>query len=131
MKTQLRVGNFIGSDLKADPQNFFTVLEVGDTMKVCDGAYSLKDIDERRMLTNFIDVSNFEGIPLSEDWLIKFGFTKEKQFWSFEGFKVWESETNGKTHFYHINSEIIIYFETVHKLQNVYFSITDEELLMK
>ncbi len=68
-------GNFIGMNLEEYPTNFFTSLEIGETMKVYDGLITLKGAAIKRVETSFMYVDDFEPIPLTEDWLKKFGFT--------------------------------------------------------
>ncbi len=67
---------------------------------------------------------NFEPIPLTEDWLLKFGF--ELKNW---GIKVWylkgfEIDQN----FYLKGIDWGVRFKYVHQLQNLYFALTNEEL---
>jgi hypothetical protein len=91
-------------------------------------------------------LKNYEPIPLTEEWLLKFGFGKE-----------WET-ASGVTHkiiheecFYHKLSDLVIFMRSeirdidypfvsiakrdvkiqyVHKLQNLYFTLTNTELTL-
>lgn len=80
------------------------------------------------------------GIPLTKDWLMKFGFkqityqTGEKTLcfqadtWNVtnyanEGFKFWISECDDCPYYKEIKH--------VHQLQNLYFALTDNELEIK
>ena len=73
-----------------------------------------------------------EPIPLTEEWLVKFGFKKEyDNYWShkksyFEIDKdnegLWINSVNGNE-YHHGNG-----FNHVHQLQNLYFALTGEEL---
>lgn len=72
-------------------------------------------------------------IPLTEEWLVKFGLTKRKYKhtykWSIYGIQLL-SECNGcfLTVFDIRLSDTI---ESVHRLQNLYFALTGEELTIK
>lgn len=90
----------------------------------------------------FQDVFNGEfdqdGIPLTEEWLLKFGFEKTGVFWFSK--KVWINELNIniKHRAYTIGSvngdEALFECENidyVHQLQNLYFALTGEELTIK
>ena len=79
-------------------------------------------------------VGYYNPIPLTEDWLIKFGF--ELNHWETENrdqktmcldgqsIEVWENSS-----FY--MSEIDLFIKSVHQLQNLYFALTGEELNIK
>lgn len=71
-----------------------------------------------------------EHIPLTEEWMVKFGFELEKEcLFNFKGFRVWVTDDeSGDIGFYHINSETLRYFGSVHQLQNYYFALTGKEL---
>jgi hypothetical protein len=73
-------------------------------------------------------------IPLTEEWLLKFGFVKKKGESGYSKGKLLiyfglttMSGVNGRTYF---NSWAILYKspEYVHQLQNLYFALTGEEL---
>jgi len=72
-------------------------------------------------------------IPLTEEWLINFGFkySKKHNEWMCEfGFKIWNSGTKKKPQFYHLNSELLINIEYVHQLQNLYHALIGNELIL-
>lgn len=73
-----------------------------------------------------------EPIPLTEEWLLKFGFNTDSDCWYY--YKDWSSKHDtfkvAKDEFnnffmvgYHSKS-----FKHVHQLQNLYFALTNEEL---
>lgn len=75
--------------------------------------------------------SPFTGIPLTEEWLLKFGFVLNDdggdmkgndRFWSRPGFLGSLSIPNLK------HSTTGLYIRHVHQLQNLYFALTGEEL---
>ena len=79
-------------------------------------------------------VHMFEPIPLTEEWLIKFGFEKKENKW----YKLIRFPTvrflNNKLNVYviiHSSSVVIAILDYVHQLQNLYFALTGEELTLK
>ena len=109
---ELRIGNFITSKTWKLP--FFDV-EPDDIWKVNDNP------------------THYEPIPITEEWLLKFGFEKcENEFWyeksifslnlfgtiSIQGRKLSEAT---------FNTEI----KHVHQLQNLFYCLCGEELTIK
>lgn len=68
-------------------------------------------------------------IPLTEEWLIKFGFEWHEygRCYNFEGFSIIKS----KQGFVMLNTGNDIGLEYVHSLQNLYFALTGKELTIK
>jgi len=126
--TELRIGNMV--------KKYFT--EYGYS-KICE-------ID----ITDFSDILNnvikVEPIPLSEDWLLKFGlkitdndYEGGYDFTEYKG-RLWENiilQTEDIFYYFiHIDqdsfySHTIIEIKYVHQLQNLYFDLTNEELTIK
>ena len=79
--------------------------------------------------TVYDDYDYFEGIPLTEDWLKRFGFKESGLYWL-------DSHDELLSYSFKKNTIAIgrmgIYFENkihyVHQLQNLYFALTGEEL---
>ena len=115
--------------------------ELTDLSQLCvmsDGAYNDPPIDEM-----------FEPIELTEEWLLKFGFRQEED----HGKKInwWNvpEESNYKAHHLmemqnawtwfidfddcDVNNDchLITGFKYVHELQNLFFTLTGEELKIK
>jgi len=78
------------------------------------------------------DHKGFEPIPLTEEWLLKFGFNKKGFDMKLKGFKLTAStriikeDRLGAFHYKGTGS-----IGTVHQLQNLYFALTNEELTIK
>ncbi|AGO48415.1 hypothetical protein Phi10:1_gp074 [Cellulophaga phage phi10:1] len=80
-------------------------------------------------LTEFIDY--LQPIPLTEEWLLKFGFKRNEPY-CFIGIKKRIQLINiGNKYFrlYYYNTSIKIDIAHVHQLQNLYFALTGEELI--
>jgi hypothetical protein len=99
MKNELRIGNYM------DWRQFGSV-KVNKTM-----LYRYQGFDDAK------------PIPLSEYWLLKFGFKKHGRFFKKSNLKItfrdcWRFEYGG----------LIVKIEYVHRLQNLYFELKNEEL---
>ena len=101
--TELRIGNLVWNDIQNIP------------VKV-----NLKILAEQEIYYEN-DEKSWKPIPLTEEWLLKFGFKKEDEYWNYKGFKLWFEKG-----FYHINSEYLIHIDYVHQLQNLFFALTGE-----
>jgi hypothetical protein len=119
-RTELRIGNWIDWNGELGVISQLLELEVAFKCGESDLYKSLKPI------------------PLTEEWLLKFGFKKDTKY-------DWELKVNGVL-FYGmcddsqpINTGIgilnlpnsIINIKHVHQLQNLYFALTGEELTIK
>ncbi len=70
--------------------------------------------------------NEFKPIPLTEEWLLKFGFEKKDDDYIFNGFSFTFDEN---TFYNHVGKITNIYY--VHQLQNLYFALTNDELTIK
>ena len=81
-----------------------------------------------------LDSVVYEPIPLTEEWLLKFGFEViNKSYFELKiNSIVLEYTKNLNNECYiMINESIKIYIKHVHQLQNLYFALTGEELTIK
>lgn len=133
MKPQeLRPGNFLGIDLKETPENFHTVTEVGHTVQAVDCLYSLEEIEERRCQKEYFDIGDMEPIPMSKEWLTKLGFTESaKGNWKFPNGWGYVSFQNDVWYVFMGSTSVSKTYKFVHELQNLYFAMTGEELIIK
>jgi len=131
--TELRIGNFIGMNLEEYPNNFFTALEIGETMKVYEGLITLKGAIIKRVETSFMYVDDFEPIPLTEDWLVRLGFEKPAHSWNGDKFHLseWDSYPLNWCVAMNKNGAVLVEkLKYVHQLQNLYFALTGTELTL-
>ena len=80
----------------------------------------------------FIDSgsSKAKPIPLTEDWLLKFGFQQKcvsQTPYCLNGFSIYPNDNNKHCILYYKSVEIIE-LKSVHQLQNLYFGLTGTEL---
>lgn len=116
---ELRIGNWISSTWSSDKDGLWRVQD----------AQCIMDVDLHERIYN--------PIPLTEEWLLKFGFKGEERFFEINdnafrvvkyisvpgwGFRIGMS-----------NDEFLMLtrIEYVHQLQNLYFALTGEELTVK
>lgn len=74
--------------------------------------------------------SGYKPIPLTEEWLVKFGFDTDKITWWLNGVTLGDY----KDGFWFIHGSLsnrTIQIKHVHQLQNFYFALTNEELTIK
>ena len=98
------------------------------------------------ILLEIFDSVEVEPIQLTEEWLIKFGFEKDREVYNLgipvfvkNNFRIWDNRDkveyekilgySDSSDFKFIYSKNIQpYIKYVHQLQNLYFSLTGEEL---
>lgn len=118
MKPQdLRIGNKIyQKKLEFNSVNWHQIIiDVGSI-----DIYSLENANE-------IVKNNFEPIPLTEEWLLKFGFElrgNEAKFWTLQNVDIWAMGG------YFFN-DLDLRISSVHQLQNLFHSLTGNELTIK
>lgn len=123
MKAQeLRINNYINAVLTNET---YTV-----------DIWALRTIEEGNFQNSYnTDVKVFEPIPLTEEWLLKFGFITT-QWDNFNSYRLVIGDndyaiviySNGKCE---VGDIIITKINYVHQLQNLYFALTGEELTFK
>jgi hypothetical protein len=78
-----------------------------------------------------------EPIQLTKEWLLKIGFEFVVDTWYLNGFSLWETEwgdDKGETgigYFYELREKGMMdkHIKYIHQLQNLYYSLTGEELI--
>ena len=118
--SELRIGNYV-SIISKEPE----YLKIEGT-KIYDDQ-SDEDCVRLESFDYWTDVEDIEPIPLTEDWLLKFGFEYDQLCWNLDSKISWgngvfkfSQEQRGSTIFLHC--------QYVHQLQNLFFYLTWEEL---
>jgi len=112
-------------------------------LRIGNYVYFHGDVEEINMVDGFgvigreeqplCSIDEFEPIPLTEEWLLKFGFEKADEIYFIEfgvySMTIKEYEKgkyilNPETHFNYVD------IEYVHQLQNLYFALTGKELIL-
>ena len=119
---ELRLGNMI-----------CLISDVGDAPEYIEMCASILDIEHAIKQEDF-----FQGIPITEEWLIRFGFEKydvmgENCFFCFLEkdkflFDLYLRDNKIKVSFYNLDWDRAFELDYIHQLQNLYFAITGEEL---
>jgi len=107
--TELRIGNYYATDGGLDlPQN--------------------TSIVESNVFMNWeVNGCWAKPIPLTEEWLVKFGFENNSMNLDEEGFLHLDISFIGGVNVY-INDMEYSHINHVHQLQNLYFALTGEEI---
>jgi hypothetical protein len=121
---KLRIGNYV-LDYEAEP-------EVSIYWKVEE----IQRLSNNKALNQTLGVTYRNGscwtcdpkpIPLTQDWLINFGFDQE--LFSHNFFNI--IEINGDDGFYEFYyNDTVLIIKHVHQLQNLYFALTNKELII-
>jgi hypothetical protein len=79
-----------------------------------------------------INIKSIKPIPLTEEWLVKFGFKNKTVLEFIDRYFIDEFSVDyNRTHkYYHFNVgyEFNVEIDHIHELQNLHFSLTGEEL---
>ena len=103
-----------------------------------DGIATIKNKYDLDVAFDLLESNSIKPIPLTEEWLLKFGLQPNKWFCE-NSFCIVEDKT-GDTHYgwcmkvqnaSHTKEIEFGYFKYVHQLQNLYFALTGEELEIK
>jgi hypothetical protein len=122
---ELRLGNLVSNMNPRHNDSILTIESIGDNHEV--------NVFYRKYL-----LSELEPIPLTQEWLLKFGFTAKSIQHNFRiesdiDFQISSGQrviqTNERSSFYLEGYGTKINY--VHQLQNLYFALTGEELTLK
>jgi len=116
--TELRIGNWV-QDRHSEECGMIDIVVLG--------------------IIDAMENHSYEPIPLTEEWLVKFGFKNKSNsgsayyllFSGDYGLGLQEGltqETRGMYYYFMTNSDRSIKIEYVHQLQNLYFALTGQEL---
>ena len=116
-----------------------TELRIGNFVSLNEGhiEFPLTEIRFQRVISGYYEVA---PIPLTEEWLVKFGFIKGKENFGLNTYRLddflIESTKDGVRWHIVINDcgecgGTIIKVYYVHRLQNLYFELKNKELIKK
>lgn len=122
--SELRIGNFI-IPVNNKISNFYTIVHgvINNSIFIPFEGYT----------TKFSEI-DFNPIPLTEEWLIKFGFTKDftNGFHLEDLYSLSISVTKYGEFLACFNDRVLhneLKLKEVHQLQNIYFALTGKELI--
>jgi hypothetical protein len=130
--TELRIGNYL---FYSDNVFCEVITNICKTHVRCYVHNDLEDI--------LLDITELKPIPLNNKWLIKLGF--EKQYKNEKVYNTKKDRDGCLIHdvFLHYDTEdkdydlclndyfVRSHIKYVHQLQNIYFALTNEELIIK
>ena len=133
---ELRIGSIVKS--LVNDEDFSIVEEIGHRASL--GYYVSLNNQHSGVWLEHKERDLILGIPLTEEWLIKFGFIKEEKFVidkdKYNTISI--VNTNNfwmpfiKSNHHEAGESFSFYgIKHVHTLQNLYFALTNEELTMK
>jgi hypothetical protein len=114
---ELRLGNLVSNMNPRHNDSILTIESIGDNHEV--------NVFYRKYL-----LSELEPIPLTEEWLLKFGFTKHGQYSYFYKDDL-IIDKNDLGVFFMCDIDIHVEIKSVHQLQNLYWCLFGEELTLK
>lgn len=122
---ELRIGNYV---IYEKTTHIITALN----KKMCSSEW----IEGKTYYDYTHSYNDIKPIPLTEDWLLKFGFEEIKISNSDDGYLYsdYQLETeNNVLIWFSLRKELMDYkhVKHVHQLQNLYFALTGEELTIK
>lgn len=132
--TDLRIGNLVTDEFY---DSFNTILKVESINEFGINLIIEDDGNYPEIASRWIEpeltFDKLRGIPLTEEWLLKFGFEKQKNNWkricicNDWTYLYWERlaglEVSVNKH-----SIMLPHINSVHQLQNLYYALTNEEL---
>ena len=125
--TELRIGNWVNYH---DDDLLFEVTRIDDL------GIGVKNIDPETAQETWIEYECFSPIPLTEEWLLKFGFERtdlidnSNDDWTWLFYQKDSIYIDGSDLTIETATGIVIKVEYVHQLQNLYFALTGEELTL-
>lgn len=108
-------------------------LRIGNLVKVptTDGSDVFTQIEPSNYCHEWnseISIESYNPIPLTEEWLVKFGFVKTEDIFKNIYHSIEKFQMENINYFVGITETKLLY---VHQLQNLYFALTGEELTLK
>ena len=113
----------IANELRLNNWVNFKFSDLNSNVMICHN--DLRNFERNIKIGEFNNI--YKPIPLTEEWLVKFGFEEALNGWWSDD-ELWSYE-NKK--FYLGASTYLANITYVHQLQNLYFALTGEELIAK
>ena len=125
---ELRIGNIVKTERKDD--SFLSFIQSGIFYVTVIGNNVVKVGFGKNKTDKISNSIYILGVPLTEEWLVKFDLIKVKDI---DDFSIWMFRDipftyETERHFIMLDNKIIANCKYVHQLQNLYFALTGEEL---
>lgn len=124
MIEQFRIGNYFGN---IEDDSIYKVTNIENEIESLTGI-CINEMGWQNQ-THFHTIDQVVGIPINNDWLVKFGFVKMNSFI--------DKPTVHKDYYIFVNTntnEVMLsnltlpHIQFVHQLQNLYFILSNKEL---
>ena len=124
---ELRIGNLVFVN-KKDPIKVESINDSGINLEL---VFDTDVIESGYIMPQYL-IGEVEPIPLTEDWLLKFGFDRGI-YWRKDWFEIQQSEDEFSLYIpdNYVGQEYGEPFKYVHQLMNLYFALTGTELELK
>ena len=130
--SELRIGNYVTDEFYDSFKSIFevdSINEKGINLLIEDDG-NWTELAERWIGCEY-DFNDLHGIPLTEQWLIDFGFKKINGKYFKVGFQLKGNKVIDDIGYHFKREGLSIEISYVHQLQNLYHSLTGEELVKK
>lgn len=123
--SELRIGNHIMSDREYFDEPVFGVVYQISEAGIC---FNYNEKGEPRGISN--PLKNIIPVPLTEEWLLKFGFEESQVYEEFYEYRKGghRIQTEG-INFIWMGYGDGVELKYIHQLQNLFFSLTGKELV--
>ena len=125
---ELRIGNLVNYGVNVCP---IKSIHTESVLKNEASVY----IELNQKLNHYcVKLDEIQPIPLTEEWLVKFGFNEINFSYYFENIELYFQRSYQSYFFkfgFEPNEKKAIQIKYVHQLQNLYFALTGEELTLK
>jgi hypothetical protein len=132
MKTEeIRIGNYL------DRNGLMEVFQI--SAKSHMPSIRIYDHVNKCYIDHSFNLQSFNPIPLTEEWLLKFGFAKNSvsrypfywHEWGTNGVQIIRYSDIYQKYVFELGAGLDKVLDHVHQLQNLYFALTSEELQPK
>jgi len=128
---ELRIGNYLQPKEKAMKELWEQEMDIKPKSF---GEVTSIDNDEIRLYIDSMEIEfyyeDIQPIPLTEEWLLKFGFKQNSFSLNFENDTRISIYKENNCFIAQIDNTVIKEIKYVHEWQNLYFDFTDEELTL-
>ncbi len=130
----LRIGNLVYGGFEDDEENsnhsVCVVTGLSEDQHLGEGWNFMLENMERKDVENYFEM---KPIPLTEEWLLKFGFERrhDQKYYHLKFDRTWVSLDSILVKWYGNALGGIMMLDYVHQLQNIFYAINSEELELK
>lgn len=122
---ELRIGNYV--ELHGNIQKVTGIMERSPGLIEDYETFIYTDLQ----LSNTMDNEDVNPIPISAEWLIRFGFELYPWGWVKQSSKEFGVRLNITSFRYDVSGNNPVELKHIHQLQNLYFALTTEELTLQ